>query len=64
MSLTAPELDAQTLRRMLRAGGLEVSAGRAERVLPVVHSLSQGWERLAGLDLASPGGSGIARAPE
>jgi hypothetical protein len=52
------ELDAETLRRCLRLGGLEVSAERAATLLPVVSALLAGCERLTTLDLANQGGCG------
>jgi hypothetical protein len=55
---SAIELDAETLRRCLRLGGLEVSGERAATLLPVVSALLAGCERLAALDLASDGGCG------
>lgn len=55
---SAIELDAETLRRCLRLGGLEVSAERAATLLPVAGALLAGCERLAALDLASQGGCG------
>jgi len=58
------DIDAETLRRMLRAGGLEVTAGRAERILPVALALLRGCDRLAALDIEGPGGAGIAQAPD
>ena len=58
------DMEADTLRRMLRAGGLEVGEERAARILPVVLSLLQGCDRIAALDLESPGGAGIAQVPE
>ena len=48
------------LRRCLRLGGLEVDRDRAEAVLPLARALLAGCDRLAALDLAVPGGSGIA----
>jgi hypothetical protein len=35
MDSSPSDIDAETLRRMLHAGGLEVTVERAERVLPV-----------------------------
>ena len=58
MTHSAIELDAETLRRCLRLGGLEVSDERAATLLPVVSALLAGCERLAALDLASAGGCG------
>ena len=58
---SAIELDAETLRRCLRLGGLEVSGERAATLLPVVSALLAGCERLAALDLASRGGCGPER---
>jgi len=55
---SAIELDAETLRRCLRVGGLDVSVERAATLLPVVSALLAGCERLAALDLASDGGCG------
>ena len=54
------DLDAETLRRCLRLGGLETSLERAAAVLPVAKALLAGCDRLAALDLAVQGGSGIA----
>ena len=59
MTHSAIELDAETLRRCLRFGGLEVSDERAATLLPVVSALLAGCERLAALDLASDGGCGL-----
>jgi hypothetical protein len=59
-----PDLDAETLRRMLRAGGLVVGIARAEQILPVAVALLKGCDRLAALDIEGPGGAGIARAPD
>lgn len=61
--MTPAELDAATLRRMLRAGGLEVGPARAELILPVARALLEGADRIARLDLDQSGGAGIARAP-
>ena len=58
MTHSAIELDAETLRRCLRLGGLDVSVERAATLLPVVSALLAGCERLAALDLASDGGCG------
>jgi hypothetical protein len=58
------DIDADTLRRMLRAGGLEVTVERAERIFPVVLALLKGCDRLAALDIDGPGGAGIAHAPD
>jgi hypothetical protein len=57
-------IDAETLRRMLSAGGLEVTVERAERVLPVALALLKGCGRLATLDIEGTGGAGIAHAPD
>jgi hypothetical protein len=54
------DLDAETLRRCLRLGGLAVDRDRAAAVLPLARALLAGCGRLAALDLAVPGGSGIA----
>ena len=54
------DLDAETLRRCLRLGGLEVDRERAEVVQPLAKALLAGCDRLATLDLAVPGGSGFA----
>jgi hypothetical protein len=56
--VTSPsiDLDAETLRRCLRFGGLEVSVERAPALLPVVAALLAGCDRLATLNLATPGG--------
>jgi hypothetical protein len=58
------DIDAETLRRMLRAGGLEVTVERAEHVLPVALALLMGCDRLAALDIEGPGGAGVAQAPD
>ena len=58
MSLSPIDLDAETLRRCLRLGGLDISMERATTLLPVVAALLVGCDRLAALDLASAGGSG------
>jgi hypothetical protein len=58
------DIDAETLRRLLRAGGLEVAPDRAAAILPVALALLRGCDRLAALGLEGPGGSGIARAPD
>jgi hypothetical protein len=58
MTHAAIDLDAETLRRCLRLGGLEVSGERAATLLPVAGALLAGCERLASLDLASDGGCG------
>jgi len=51
-------LDAEILGRVLRLGGLDIPADRAAALLPVVHALLGGCDRLARLDLAASGGSG------
>ena len=58
------DIDAETLRRMLQAGGLEVTADRAEQILPVALALLKGCDRLAALDIEGPGGAGITQAPD
>jgi hypothetical protein len=58
------DIDAETLRRMLRTGGLEVTVERAARILPVALALLKGCDRLAALDIEGPGGGGIAQAPD
>jgi hypothetical protein len=58
------EIDAETLRRMLRAGGLEVTADRAVQILPVALALLTGCDRLAALEIEGPGGTGITNAPD
>jgi hypothetical protein len=58
------DIDAETLRRMLRTGGLEVTVERAARILPVALALLEGCDRLAALDIEGPGGAGIAQAPD
>ena len=58
------DIDAETLRRMLRAGGLEVTVERARTILPVALALLKGCDRLASLDIDGPGGSGITQAPD
>ena len=58
MGRTPIELDAETLRRCLRIGGLEVSAARAEALLPTVEALLAACERVAALELCCGGGSG------
>ena len=62
--LNPDDIDAETLRRMLRAGGLEVTAARASAILPVALALLKGCDRLAALEIEGTGGSGIARAPD
>jgi hypothetical protein len=52
------DLDAETLRRCLRLGGLDLSVERAATLLPVVAALLAGCSRLATLDLATEGGCG------
>jgi hypothetical protein len=58
VTLPAIDLDAETLRRCLRFGGLEVSVERAPSLLPVVAALLAGCDRLAALDLSCAGGCG------
>ena len=58
------DLDAETLWRCLKLGGLETSLERAAAVLPVVKGLLAGCDRLAALDLLTQGGSGIASAEQ
>jgi len=58
MSDAAIELDAETLRRCLRLGGLAVSAERAGALLPAVAALLAACERVAALELSCEGGSG------
>ena len=58
MTLPVVDLDAETLRRCLRFGGLEVSVERAAKLLPVVAALLAGCDRLAALDLSGAGGCG------
>ena len=58
MSRATPELDPQTLRGWLRIGGLEISAERAEVLLPAVAALLAACERVAALELSCDGGSG------
>jgi hypothetical protein len=58
------DIDAATLRRMLHAGGLEVTVERAERILPVALALLKGCDRLAALDIEGPDGAGITQAPD
>lgn len=57
VTLPSIDLDAETLRRCLRFGGLEVAVERTPALLPVVAALLAGCDRLAMLDLATPGGS-------
>ena len=65
MSSPSPDdIDAETLRGMLRAAGLEVTAERARAILPVALALLKGCDRLASLDIEGSGGSGIAQAPD
>jgi hypothetical protein len=64
MSRAPIELDAGTLRRWLKVGGLEVSAERAATLLPAVTALLTGCVRLAALGLSGNGGSGPAGARE
>ena len=61
MTLSAIDLDSETLRRLLRLGGLDVSAERAATLRPVVSALLAGCDRLAALHLASDGGCGPDR---
>lgn len=61
---SATNIDAETLRRMLRAGGLDVTEMRAARILPVALALLKGCDRLAALEIEGPGGAGITRAPD
>jgi hypothetical protein len=56
--LPVVDLDAETLRRCLRFGGLEVSVERASSLLPVVATLLAGCDRLAALDLSCAGSCG------
>jgi len=58
------EIDAETLRRMLAAGGLEVTKERAAAIVPVALGLLRGCDRLAAMDIPGEGGNGIAAAPE
>jgi len=58
------EIDAATLRRMLHAGGLAVTADRAVQILPVALALLKGCDRLAALEIEGPGSAGIAKAPD
>lgn len=58
MTLPAIDLDAETLRRCLRFGGLDVSVERAPSLLPVVAALLAGCDRLAALGLSCAGGCG------
>jgi hypothetical protein len=58
------DIDAETLLRMLAAGGLAVTKERAGLILPVALGLLRGCDRLAALDIPGPGGSGIAEPPE
>ena len=65
MSFPTPDdIDAETLRRMLRAGGLEVTAARASAIRPVALALLKGCYRLASLDIEGNGGSGVTQAPD
>ena len=65
MSSSSPDdIDAETLHRMLRAGGLEVTAERARAILPVALALLKGCDRLASFEIEGSGGSGIAEAPD
>ena len=64
MGSKSSDIDAETLRRMLQAGGLEVTAERAARILPVAVALLKGCDRLARLDIEGPGGAGITQAPD
>jgi hypothetical protein len=57
------EIDAETLRRMLGAGGLAVTADRAARIRPVAVALLKGCDRLAALEIEGPGGAGTTTAP-
>jgi hypothetical protein len=45
------ELNADTLRWMLKAGGLEIAPERAQMLLPIVSSLLAGCDRLAAIDV-------------
>jgi hypothetical protein len=58
MTLPAIDLDAETLRRCLRFGGLDVTVERAAALLPMVAALLAGCDRLAALDPSCPGGCG------
>ncbi len=58
VTLPAIDLDAETLRRCLRLGGLDVSVERAAMLMPVVAALLAGCDRLAALDLPCAGGCG------
>jgi hypothetical protein len=58
VTLSAIDLDAETLRRCLRLGGLEISGARATLLLPAVSALLAGCDRLAALDLSTAGGCG------
>ena len=64
MGSKSSDIDAETLRRMLQAGGLEVTVERAERILPVAVALLKGCDRLARLDIEGPGGAGMTQAPD
>jgi hypothetical protein len=64
MAFQPSDIDAEALRRMLGAGGLEVTVERAARILPVALALLKGCDRLAALDIEGPGGAGIAQAPD
>ena len=57
------DIDAETLRRMLSAGGLAVTKERAAQILPVALGLLRGCDRLEGLDIPGDGGAGISKAP-
>jgi hypothetical protein len=58
VTLSTNDLDAETLRRCLRLGGLDIPIERAATLLPVVAALLAGCDRLATLDLTSAGGCG------
>ena len=58
MSASPIKLDAETLRRCVRLGGLDITQERAEKLLPLMKALLAGCDRLETLDLAAKGGAG------
>ena len=62
--MSLDDIDAETLRRMLAAGGLGVTPERAAQILPVAQGLLRGCDRLAAMDIPGEGGAGITTAPE
>jgi hypothetical protein len=60
-----PEVDAATVRRLARLAGLELTAARAERLVPDLATLIEADRRLAALDLGEHAATGDpwGRAP-